>query len=45
MLISSVAHSGTDELMQRVSLELDMISEAAEQAEEAGQAAEDMPTD
>lgn len=45
MLISSVAHSGTDELMQQVSLELEMISEAAELAEEAGQAAEDMPAD
>jgi hypothetical protein len=45
MLISSVAHSGTDELMQRVSLELEMISEAAKQTQEAGQAAEDMPAD
>jgi GTP-binding protein len=45
MLISSVAHSGTDELMQRVSLELERISEAAEQAEEGGQAAENLPVD
>jgi len=39
VLVSSVTHSGTDELMQRVSLELELIEEAAEAVEEGNQSA------
>jgi GTP-binding protein len=37
VLVSSVTHSGTDELMQRVSLELELIEEAAEAVEAGNQ--------
>ncbi|MCW8872396.1 MAG: GTPase ObgE [Xanthomonadales bacterium] len=37
VLVSSVTHSGTDELMQRVSLELELIEEAADAVEEGNQ--------
>ena len=37
VLVSSVTHSGTDELMQRVSLELELIEEAAQAVEEGEQ--------